>query len=90
MCDLLAQAFPHMAVLLYVDISYKTCPSHCFLTRLITNALESLPGVEKAIIPGWQSPRVTEIVDEGVSPTALIDAVAAAGYKASLAKQETG
>ncbi len=52
----------------------------------VAHALESMPGVEKAIVPGWQSARATVIADEQVSPAALIDVVAQAGYSATVQK----
>src|SRR5258708_29307139 len=55
----------------------------------VTHALESVAGVEKVIVPGWQSARATVIADDGVSTTALIDAVTAVGYTAAFQKQGT-
>ena len=61
-----------------------TCTS---CAQHVTHALESVKGVEKAIVPGWKSARATVIADDEVLPTALINAVAEAGYTAAVQKQ---
>src|SRR5260370_21818886 len=50
----------------------------------VTNALEAVPGVQKVTVPGWQSARAMVIADESVGSEALISAVRAAGYTASI------
>src|SRR5690348_3624702 len=54
----------------------------------VAHALESVAGVETAIVPGWQSARATVIADEQVSADALTQAVTKAGYSAILQKQQ--
>src|SRR5260221_3330267 len=75
-----------MAQQIELQVRGMTCVS---CAQHVTHALESVPGVEKAIVPGWQSARATVIADNQVSPTALIDAVAEAGYTAAVQKQGT-
>jgi mercuric reductase len=68
-----------------LQVRGMTCVS---CAQHVAHALESVKGVEKAIVPGWQSARARVIADDGVSPTALIEAVAEAGYTAAVQKQE--
>src|SRR6266849_5181385 len=68
-----------------LQVQGMTCIS---CAQHVAHALESVAGVEKAIVPGWQSARATVIADELTSPTALLDAVAQAGYTATVQKQE--
>src|SRR5262249_32003562 len=60
----------------------ESCAQH------VAHALESVVGVEKAIVPGWQSGRATVFADEQVSPAALIQAVTQVGYSATRQKQQ--
>src|SRR5258708_8944995 len=69
-----------------LQIRGMTCVS---CAQHVTHALENVKGVEKAIIPGWQSARATVIADDQVSPTALLNAVEEAGYTAAVQKQGT-
>src|SRR5258708_26605872 len=68
-----------------LQVQGMTCIS---CAQHVAHALESVAGVEKAIVPGWQSARATVIADEHTSPTALLDAGAQAGYSATIQKQE--
>src|SRR5713226_5121432 len=68
-------------------IGGMTCPS---CGQHVTHALRNVPGVEKATVPGWQSARATVIADDSVSPTALVDAVKAAGYTATVREHQPG
>src|SRR5262245_19419687 len=54
----------------------------------VAHALESVEGVENAIVPDWQSARATVITNERVSADMLIEAVTKAGYSATLQKQQ--
>src|SRR5258708_40217405 len=74
-----------MAQQTVLRIGGMTCVS---CAQHVAHALESVVGVEKAIVPGWQSARATVIADDQVSPTALINAVEEAGYTAAVQKQE--
>src|SRR5260221_6376653 len=75
-----------MAQQTVLRIGGMTCVS---CAQHVAHALESVVGVEKAIVPGWQSARATVIADDQVSPTALINAVEEAGYTAAVQKQGT-
>ena len=54
--------------------------------RHVTEALESVPGVASADVPGWESGRadVTLDPDAPADPAALVAAVEAAGYRAAV------
>jgi mercuric reductase len=54
--------------------------------RHVTLALDALPGVASADVPGWESGRadVTLAVDAPSSPADIVAAVEAAGYRAAL------
>src|SRR5258708_27198003 len=67
-----------------LQVRGMTCVS---CAQHVAHALESVAGVEKAIVPSWQAARATVIADEHTSPTALLDAVAQAGYTATVQKQ---
>lgn len=68
-----------------LQVQGMTCVS---CAQHVAHALESVSGVETAIVPGWQSARATVVADEHTSLTAVIDAVARAGYSATVEKQE--
>ena len=55
--------------------------------RHVTEALESVPGVASADVPGWESGRADVALDAGApaDPAGLVAAVEAAGYRAALA-----
>ena len=54
--------------------------------RHVTEALDALPGVASADVPGWESGQadVTLAVDAPSSPADIVAAVEAAGYRASV------
>jgi len=54
----------------------------------VTQALQRVPGVVQAQVPGWQSGRAEVIAQEDVDEQALLDAVAQAGYRAEIAHRE--
>ena len=62
-------------------ISGMTC-ANC--TQHIVRALETVHGVKKVEVPGWKSGLATVIAEGDISPEALTDAVAGAGYTASI------
>ena len=64
-----------------LKIGGMTCPG---CARHVTEALEALPGVASADVPGWQSGRahVTLADDAPASTADLVGAVEAAGYRA--------
>ena len=68
---------------LTLTVGGMTC-SGC--ARHVTEALEVLPGVASASVPGWESGRadVTLAPDDPSSPADLVAAVEAAGYRAAL------
>ncbi|MCH7589043.1 MAG: mercury(II) reductase [Chloroflexi bacterium] len=53
-----------------------TCPQH------VENALLSVSGVQKVLIPGWQSTKAIVTVESGVKGEDLIAAVKRSGYSA--------
>lgn len=68
-----------------LEVHGMTCDSCALHVR---RALESVPGVRRADVPGWQSARATVKADPGVSDEALSLAVSRAGYRARvLARQ---
>ncbi len=71
--------------LIELRIDGMSCPS---CRQHVAHALEGVPGVEKAIVPGWQSARATVIANESVTPAALTEAVEAAGYTAIVREAE--
>lgn len=66
---------------LELEVKNMTCAS---CATHVTNALKSVDGVEKVIIPGWQSSKATVIVDGEVSDEDLASAVQNAGYIATV------
>jgi len=78
---------------LELDVRGMTCAS---CGQHVSRALQSVPGVVEAEVPGWQSSRATVVAAPEVSEAALAEAVAAAGYQArvvarrSLADQPVG
>lgn len=63
------------------DIQGMTCDS-CALH--VEKALKSVPGVQTAAVPGWQSGKTTVIIDGEIDSQALETAVKRAGYGAKL------
>jgi mercuric reductase len=63
-----------------------TCAS---CAQHVAHALEAVPGVERATVPGWQSAHATVLADENVTPNALVAAVQTAGYTATVQTQRT-
>lgn len=63
------------------DIQGMTCDS-CALH--VEKALKSVPGVQTAAVPGWQSGQATVTIDEEIDSQALESAVKRAGYRAKL------
>ena len=66
-------------------IGGMTCPD---CRQHVVHALQAVPGVHKAEVPGWQSARATVIADESVEANTLVSAVEAAGYTAPVQKYE--
>ncbi len=64
-------------------IGGMTCPD---CRQHVVHAFETVPGVHKVDMPGWQSARATVIADGSVEPNALVSAVQAAGYTATTQK----
>lgn len=64
-----------------LDVQGMTCDS-CALH--VTNALQSVPGVENAQVPGWQSGRATVLATPELNLNALGAAVSQAGYHTSV------
>lgn len=69
-----------------LHIQGMTCDSCALHVR---KALEGVPGVEQAVVPGWQSGRATLLAGPEVSDAALAGAVAAAGYRATVATRRS-
>lgn len=68
---------------LTLTVGGMTC-SGC--ARHVTEALDALPGVASAVVPGWESGQadVALAADAPASPADLVAAVEAAGYRASV------
>lgn len=62
-----------------LNIEGMTCDS---CAAHVERALETVPGVENASVPGWESGRASVIVDRDIAPTVLENAVEKAGYHA--------
>lgn len=69
-----------------LDVRGMTCNS-CALH--VTKALQSVPGVENVVVPGWESGKATVYASPELNLKALTDAVANAGYSASLRATHT-
>lgn len=65
-----------------LNIEGMTC-DHC--AQKITKALGEIKGIEKVTVPGWQWGKAI-VIASGVDDETLINAVEAAGYKASIEK----
>ena len=63
-----------------------TCPT---CAQHVTKALLNVPGVLGVHLPGWESGQATVQVESGVVEEQLTEAVAAAGYHASVAARES-
>ncbi len=63
------------------DIQGMTCDS-CALH--VEKALKSVPGVQTAAVPGWQSGQATVTIDGEIDSQTLETAVKRAGYRANL------
>ncbi len=68
-----------------LQIQGMTCDG---CARHVTEALQKVPGVLQAHVPGWQSGRAEVIAREDVDEQALLDAVARAGYQAQVLRRE--
>ncbi len=64
-----------------LDIRGMTCSS---CATHVKKSLLSVPGVENADVPGWQSGKATVITTSEIRTETLSNAVAAAGYQASV------
>lgn len=64
-----------------LDVTGMTCDS-CALH--VTNALQVVPGVEKADVPGWESGKAIVLASPEISLDHLTASVAKAGYSASI------
>ncbi len=68
-----------------LNIQGMTCDS-CALH--VEKALKSVPGVQSAIVPGWESQKAVALVDPELDVATLEKAVAQAGYGARLARHQ--
>ena len=68
-----------------LEVRGMTCDSCAVHVR---RALESVPGVRRADVPGWQSARATVKAAPGVSDEALSLAVSRAGYRARVTSRQ--
>jgi mercuric reductase len=68
-----------------LDIQGMTCDS-CALH--VEKALKSVPGVQSATVPGWESRKAVALVDPELDIAKLEKAVAQAGYGAHLTKRQ--
>jgi mercuric reductase len=69
-----------------LNVSGMTCPS---CTNHVSDALNSVEGVEEVNVPGWQENKAFVKVDAGVPETQLLEAVKGAGYSASVRSSTT-
>jgi copper chaperone CopZ len=67
-----------------LDVQGMTCPS---CATHVTEALQDVAGVDEVNIPGWQFGQATLTAEPTVSETALVEAVAKAGYQATVSSQ---
>ena len=67
------------------DVHGMTCPS---CATPVERALKSIPAVESASVPGWESKQATVTFEGVVDPADLEAAVAQAGYQANLSAPE--
>nr|WP_290668436.1 mercury(II) reductase [Ardenticatena sp.] len=67
--------------LIVEGMTCASCAAH------VEQALERLPGVADAHVPGWESKRAIVTLGSEVDPSALVSAVEEAGYRARLAPQ---
>ncbi len=59
-------------------MSCDSCAVH------VTKALQRVPGVKRANVPGWQSARASVVTESGVKAEVLTEAVQQAGYSATI------
>ncbi|HFD39375.1 MAG TPA: mercury(II) reductase [Anaerolineae bacterium] len=64
-----------------LDVRGMTCPG---CAQHVSRALAAVPGVQNVDVPGWQSSRATVEAAPDVADAALVEAVAAAGYRARI------
>ncbi|HBY95366.1 MAG TPA: hypothetical protein DEP84_15675, partial [Chloroflexi bacterium] len=70
--------------LMITGMTCSSCAQH------VQSALEEVPGVRRARVPGWQSGRAFVTADEGLTTDELVAAVHAAGYRAAPVAGEGG
>ncbi len=70
---------------LTLNIQGMTCDG---CAQHVTQALQQVPGVLQAHVPGWQSGQAEVVAEAGVDEQALLDAVARAGYRAEVLRRE--
>ncbi len=58
----------------------NSCAAH------VEEALKSIPGVEKAEVPGWESGRARVVLSLNIDPAVLEAAVTRAGYRAQISE----
>lgn len=58
-----------------------SCATH------VERALDAVPGVEEARVPGWESGRAKVIASSNVAADALVSAVEGAGYRAAVVER---
>jgi mercuric reductase len=68
-----------------LQIMGMTCVS---CAHHVSQALESVPGVAKVVLPGWQSAQAIVMADENVESDTLVAAVEAAGYAAKVQERQ--
>ncbi len=68
-----------------LQVEGMTCDSCAVHVR---HALQAVPGVTQAEVPDWQSARAEVVADDEVSDEALIQAVEAAGYQATVQERQ--
>jgi mercuric reductase len=71
----------HSTTEIELDVRGMTCDS-CALH--VANALQAVPGVEKADVPAWESGKATVLVVPEINLDELTASVAKAGYSASI------
>jgi len=70
---------------LQIKISGMTCDGCAAHVR---QALEDVPGVQAVVLPDWREGRATVVASAGLPDEALVEAVARAGYEATVVSRE--
>jgi mercuric reductase len=73
---------PEQITLTVSGMTCDGCAEH------VRRALEGVPGVQVVVVPEWREGRANVVAEAGVDSEALAEAVAAAGYRATVASRQ--